>query len=578
MSKRIVCILLSLIILLSVSGCNIEEKLRNPNELQDNGEDEEFVETQPNYGGEITVPILHVKSLNPLLSSDRSLYYFNKFIFEGLFDIDEQMNIKNVLAEEYNIEGDGKTVNIKLRENVIWHDGENFTSDDVKFTVDVMKFAYNSQYARELSGAYKISARLLQTADVKITDRYNLKITSNYGSSDIIESLIFPIIPKHKFLGNKPYENALSSNGNNLVGTGPYKKTEYNKLKSVVLQSNEDYWNGKPYIDKIAGRVLNDDDLSLISFESGQVDVTTSQGVDWEKYAQNKNVRIYEYASQQYEFLGFNFRKELFMSERGRALRKAIAYGIDRQSIIQKVYLGHATQIDVPIHPDSWLVSDDANSYGYNVNKAKETLEAAGWADNNGDGIYEDAEGNKLSIKLTTNSYNDLRRKTANIIAQNLRNIGIEVIKDYNESETENVTEEMSDKQWQEVQNKLTSGSFDVILLGWDLSYSPDLSFAFHSSQVAGGTNFIAYQNPEMDVLLNETSNTVSREQKKQVYEKIQKNIIEELPYVSLFFVNNSILANKKIKGEITPSTLNIYNNIDKWYIPEAYQDTKEKE
>ena len=99
--------------------------------------------------------------------------------------------------------------------------------------------------------------------------------------------------------------------------------------------------------------------MVLTAFETGQVHVATTEGIDWEKYDQSNRVRIYEFISQDYEFLGFNFSKGIFSSENGNTLRKAMAYGIDRQAIIQRVYLGHAIQIDLPIHPNSWLLSED---------------------------------------------------------------------------------------------------------------------------------------------------------------------------------------------------------------------------
>jgi len=568
-------------ILFSTSGCRIDERLGTQNELNDNSGNDENVDISPTNGGEIVVPILHMNSLNPLLSSDKSVFYFNKLIFEGLFEIDENMDIKSILVESYNFSDDGLILEIKLKDNVKWHDGEKFTSEDVKFTIDVLKYAMSDpNHFENLAEAFKASASLLQTINIEIVDAYNIRLMLKNKSADILENLTFPIISRHNFFVSNSYDVALSLENYNPIGTGPYRMDEYNNLKSVVLKANSEYWGDKPYIEVVTGKILKDYELSLTAFESGQIDVTTSQGFDWEKYAQNQNVKIYEYTSQQYEFLGFNFEKELFAGEKGKALRKAIAYGIDRQSIIQKVYLGHATQIDIPIHPNSWLVSNYSNSYGYNINKAKEILELAGWEDINGDGIYEDADGKNLSLSLSVNSYNDLRKRTADIIVENLRSIGIDVKKDYIEITPENITDEMLDTEWQEIQDKIKNGEFDVILLGWDLSYIPNLTFAFHSSQIENGSNFISYADEEMDSLLNKAIALDSRELKIQVYEDIQKKIVEELPYISLFFLNESVLLDKRINGEINPSYFNIYNNFDKWYIleqPEENEDTDEK-
>ncbi len=579
--KRQICLLLVIFQIILLGGCRTDDGLDNTNDP--NIGVEETIDNGPENGGELVLPISYVTILNPLLKADKLLYNFNKLIFEGLFEIGNDYKVKNILAKSYSFESNGFVLNIKLRENVKWHDGEDFTAEDVKFTIDTLKYGLsNYNIVNDLSDVIKSSNSLKYIKDAKVTSKYNLELTFDRAYGDVLEGLTFPIIPKHLFMKGKDtkaaYDNVLKKNNYKPIGTGPYKVNEINKLKNVILDANKDYWGEKPYISKIIGKALKDEDLAIISFETGQIDLTSSLGVDWEKYAQNKRVEIYEYASNKYEFLGFNFREGIFAGEKGKALRKAIAYAIDRQSIIQKVYLGHATRNDVPIHPDSWLLSDEANSYGYNVNKARQILVSAGWNDIDGDGFFEDADGNKLSIRLTTNSYNDLRRETANIIAENLNDLGIKVIKEYNENKQENITEEMKESQWQGMVQKISSGSFDVVLLGWELSYVPDLSFAFHSSQINGGANFLGYSNEKMDELLLLAQNTYNLEDKKRVYEKIQDLIIDDLPYVSLFFVNSSVLANIKVHGEINPNEFNMYSQITKWYIPKKMQQEEIEE
>jgi len=576
--KRLLCLLLVAFQIFFLIGCELGDNFEDITDSQ--VETEEDIDKGPEYGGELVVPISYEIILNPLLKSDRFMYNFNELIFESLFSIGQNFKIESNLAESYEFQSDGLVLNIKLRENVKWHDGEKFTAEDVKFTVDAIKYGLsNSEYEVKLSDIIRSSNSLKYLKEVRVLDEYNLVFTFDRAYGDVLEGLTFPIIPKHIFLKGKDmktnYSNALRKENYIPIGTGPYKVADVRKLKNVKLEVFEDYWNEKPYISKIIGKALKDEELAITAFETGQIDLTTSLGVDWEKYAQNKNVKIYEYASNRYEFLGFNFREDVFAGEKGKALRKAIAYAIDRQSIIQKVYLGHATRNDVPIHPESWLISDEANSYGYHINKAREIIASAGWKDVDGDGILEDENGIKLSIRLITNSFNDLRRETANIVAENLTDLGINVIKDYNENKQENLTEEMIENQWENLIQKLMDGSFDIVLLGWDLSYIPDLSFAFHSSQINGGANFIAYSSEKMDELLLKAQSAYKLEDKKKVYAQIQDLIVDELPYVSLFFVNSSILANSKIYGEISPIEYHMYRNILKWYIPQALQPKK---
>lgn len=573
--KRQICLLLVLFQIALLSGCRLNNNFDNINE-SDIGT-EEIIDIGPESGGELIVPMSYLTTLNPLLKTDDFLYNFNKLIFEGLFDIGNDFKVKNVLVEDYDYDTDGLVLNIRLKENVKWHDGEDFIAEDVKFTVDTIKYGLgNSNIVNNMSDVIKSSESLKILKNVKVIDNYNLTLTFDRSYGNLLEGLTFPIIPRHKFIGGKDiktaYSRALQDVDYVPVGTGPYMEIETKKLKNVTLETFGDYWGEKPYITRIVGKALKDEELATTSFETGQIDLATSIGIDWEKYAQNKKVEIYEYPSNRYEFIGFNFREGIFTGEKGKALRKAIAYAIDRQSIIQKVYLGHATTNDVPIHPDSWLISEDANSYGYNVNKARQIIASAGWNDIDGDGILEDADGKKLTIRLATNSFNDLRRETANIIAENLTDLGIIVIKQYSENKQDNLTEEIKETQWGNLMTDITTGSFDMVLLGWELSYVPDLSFAFHSSQINGGANIIGYYNEKMDELLLLAQSTYKSEDKKKVYEEIQDLIVDDLPCVSLFFINSSILANSKIHGEISPHEFNMYNDIKRWYIPEKLQ------
>ncbi|EOC99848.1 peptide ABC transporter substrate-binding protein [Caldisalinibacter kiritimatiensis] len=583
--KKISTVILSLLLIMTLVSCTVED-IQNNNGTKKEKEQNEVVEYEPSYGGELVVPISYVKTFNPLMNKDKSLYYFYKLIYEGLFEFDQNLNIKNVLAENYSIEDEGQVINIKLRQDVSWHDGEKFTAEDVKFTLDTIKYgAQNSVYREMMSSIFKPGkpGDLEHILNVEIIDEYNLKIIFDRSYSNALESLVLPILPRHQFVEDginikEAYESALELDNFKPVGTGPYKFETYNKLKSVTLVVNENWWKGKPYISRIIGKVLADDRLALTALKAGEIDLAVSVGVDWEKYAQNNKVKVFEYPTQRYEFLGFNFSKEIFTGEKGKVLREVIAYGTDKDEIIDKVYLDHAIKTDLPIPPFSWLVDENLNKFDFNVNKARDILEEAGWSDIDEDGIYEDVNGKELTLNLLTNSYNRLRKATADMIADNLTEVGIKVIKDYDSSNKENLTQDMINTQWENVQTKIANGDFDIVLTGWNLSYIPDLSFAFHSSQIEYGTNFIKYNNELMDKKLIEAFKAPSRNEKKSVYKEIQSILLEDLPYISLFFQESAILVNDKIHGEIQPKSFNIYYNIEEWFIPEIYQEDNKKD
>ncbi len=562
---------------LTAIGC---QKTDEENEAETFDIDKEkLAEYKPEYGGQLILPLTTLNTLNPLISENISYHHFSKLIFEGLFELDNDLSVKNQLAEDYTIKENGKVINIKLKDNVLWHDGEKFTAEDVAFTINTIKYAGNdTAYKKMLNNALGSfnTSDIRRIMDIQILNDYNINIVFDRNFSHGLEVLTFPIIPKHEFVSgveNKnSYAKALTEEDYAPIGTGPYKFENYEKYKTVTLKSYDEYRDGKAYIDQVIGKVLEDEELVFTAFETGQIHVTTALDIDWEKYDQNNRIRMYEFVSQNYEFLGFNFSKGIFNNENGNMLRKAIAYGIDRQAIIQRVYLGHATQNDLPIHPNSWLLSEDANVYGYNPSKAKEEIVKLGWKDIDGDGYYEDENGKKVTLRLTTNSYNPLRLKVADMIVEDLNKIGINVIKDYPDVVSDDLTEEMVENQWNNINNKIARGDYDIALLGWHLSAIPELSFAFHSSQIKKGTNFIRYKNEIMDETLLETFSASNRDEKLKTYEKLSSLIIEQLPYVSLFFKNNALLVDGKVMGDIDPCFFNLYRNIEKWYIPKEFQ------
>lgn len=533
----------------------------------------DIVDSAPVEGGQVILPLTNFNTLNPLLTTNSNYHYFSKLIFESLFDFDQDLSVIPKLAQDYFIYNEGKTVSVELKSNIRWHDGTAFTTEDVAFTIDAIKYANReSTYGNILESNLGMGQAINfnSVINTKIIDEKTIEINFDKAYLNNLEILTFPIIPKHIFTQNgskNSIVNALIMEDYTPVGTGPYKFQAYEKHKSISLTKNEDYWNGTPYIDEVIGKVLDDDELILTAFETGQISFASTMGVDWDKYKQNNRIEVLEYISPNYEFLGFNFNNGLISSEKGQAIRKAISYGINRQDIIHKVYLGHGTQIDVPIHPNSYLLSSDAYSYGYNKDMALEILENAGFRDMDDDNILEDEEGNKLSLRLITNPNNNSRRLVSDLIKSYLYDIGIDIkldfdtqyVKEYEKSEDETI--------WEEFNNRVIKGDYDIVLLGWQSSVIPNLYSMYHSSMIAQGTNFIHYNNENMDQILIDTLVDQSREQKLDLYEKLQKQIIDDVPYASLYFINKGLLVDTKIQGDLNPTFYNIYNGIENCYI-----------
>lgn len=568
--RKFFILVLIIIIAVGAVGC---EKNGQTVDNKENEAIEDNIDFTPVEGGSVILPLTKFDTLNPLLTENSNYYYFSKLVFEGLFEFNDELNIQEQLAESYQIKEDGRVIEIKLKDNIYWHDGQKFSADDIAFTINTIKYAntdstYNTMFSNAM-GSFR-PTDLRRIMDVSILDERNLVISFDRAFSNNLEVLTFPIIPKHNFITetgkNTGFINALKLEDYVPIGTGPYKFQTYEKMKQIKLVANDNYRNGRPYIDEIVGRVLDSEEDILTAFETGQINVATTIGVDWEKYSQNNRIRTIEYVSSNYEFLGFNFENEIFAGENGKELRKIINYAIDRQSIISNLYLGHGTQIDVPIHPDSWLLGDSGHVYGYNLEMAKKDFEKLNI--NNS----EDDKEEVLTFNLLTNTYNPIRLRTAEMIKEDLEKIGINVNIFPERKKQDNITKEDIQEQWNEVNEILESGEFDMVLLGWQLSVIPDLSFIFHSSQIPYSTNIIRYNNETMDALLEKAFLNGNRADKLNNYKELQNFIVEDLPYISLFFKNKALLIDNKIKGELEPNFYNPYRGIERSYIPKDLQ------
>ncbi|MDF2547017.1 MAG: peptide transporter substrate-binding protein [Anaerosolibacter sp.] len=530
------CIILLLLLSMIFFGCS------KPVEDSENPEQSIEKVTNPMKGGEIVLPITQFNTLNPILNRNESIFYFNQLIYDGLVSLDNKLEAQPALATGWTVTDNGDGWIFQLRDNVSWHDGQPFTAEDVRFTIDVLRTNSASAGSSIYSGFVK------NIKNVTVLGSHKIAIETNSAAGNQIEKFQFPIIPKHKY---RVPDDVFKEPKDILVGTGRYKIESYTKPSHIVLKLNENYWDTSAYVPRIVGKIVPDSETALSTVEANEASLSKATDFDWEKYEEDKTLKTYAYTDWDYEFIGFNFNKNITSD---KVIRTAIAYGIDRHEIVNDVYFGHATVTDTPIHPDSWLKDESAQKYGKEQDKAKKLLADANWKDENKDGILENELNQNLSLKLLVNNDNNHRLEAADKIAAQLKDIGIEVI--------------VEKVNWEEYQYRLNAGGFDMILGGWKMSVDPDLSFIFHSAY-KGNTNFIAYENPQLDQQLIEAALAKSPESRKQKYADVQKTILEEIPYYSLYFENSALVVKDYVKGEIDPKPHNIYNSIGQWYVLE---------
>ncbi|WP_058485060.1 ABC transporter substrate-binding protein [Defluviitalea phaphyphila] len=512
----IIFILISLIFTSCVNTTpkNIEEPKVEENVTE--------IPLNPTRGGEINISMRNPKTLNPLLNEDYTVDQILKLVFDTLITFDKNQKPAPNLASGWSFSEDGTMLTLNIRQDVMWHDGTPFTAKDVKFSLDTIKESSDTS-------AYKKCIQNITS--YMVVDDYTIKIIYNQPFSGSLYGLYFPIIPAHIYENNT--ENAV---GDIIpVGTGRYKVADFLQGKELNLVVNDNWFKGAPYIEKINVLITPDSETDMYSFEQEILDVIITDVVDWDKYAQNQNIKIHEYVTNYYDFIGFNFNKALFQDKN---IRQAIAYAIDRESILENYYLNHGVITDVPINPESWLYSEESRKYNFDIEKAKELL-----GDKN------------VSFNLLVSIENEIRKEVAYEIQNMLKEVGINI--------------EIEEVSQQEFINRLQTKNFDAFLGGWKLSPIPDYTFAFHSSEIEEGTNYISFRSDTMDNLIKQTFVAIKEEDIKSAYDNLQKFIAEELPYVSLYFRTAALITNDKIQGEINPNKDFYMNNIEDWFVYE---------
>lgn len=545
LNKRVILLFLVIASLYFATGCEKSNDSKSEENIKSSLQ-QIIVEN-----GEIVLPLTNFESLNPVYTDNLYYFYFSKLIYEGLFDYDENLRPIPKLAESYIISDDGMSLDIKLKENVFFHDGTELTAEDVIFTLNLLKKAgAESIYDNMIKNAY--GASNYGNISANSISKYSVRIYFNKPTTSYLDILTFPIIPSSSGKSAIDKDNFIPN------GTGPYKFIDYVNNKEIHLKANEDYWGETPKITNITGKVFENEELILTAFEAGKVNIAKSLGYDWEKYSTNNRVSIKEFVSGDYIGIAINHDNDIFNNENGSQLKKGIMYAINRQDIIKKVNLSHATAVDTIIHPDFYLLPESAYSYGYNVEKANMALDKAGYNIINSDNIRRNQNGDALSFDLLVDGDDNTLIALADLIKSYLLDVGINVnIVSETGSKDDSISQYIYD---------IENGKFDLAIFKYQIGTFQRYE-SLLKSDLIGHDNYSRYKNPIMDNMLKNLDNSINEEDKKNSYDEFSKLFIEELPYISLMYTNDCLIVDSSIKGELNPNYYNLYNGLQNCYL-----------
>jgi len=505
-------------------------------------------DTVPVHGDTfIEASIGDASNLLPVLSSDSASSDINGLVYNGLVRYDKDLKIEGELAESWEISEDNLTITFKLRQGVKWHDGSPFTSADVLFT-------YQLYTDPKTPTAYAESFKQVSSAEAP--DPYTFRVSYPEPYAPALISWGMAIHPKHLLEGKDVTKSRLSRAP---IGTGPYMFKEWSSGEKIVLEANPEYFEGQPYIKRVVYRIIPDQSTQFLELQTGSLDFMGLSPLQFDRQtdtvAFKRLYNKYNYLNFGYSYLGYNLNRPLFQDKR---VRQALTYAIDKQEIIEGVLLGYGRAATGPYKPDTWVYNTGVKQYGYNPQKARELLEAAGWRDQDGDGIVE-KDGKPLAFTIVTNQGNDLRAKSGEIIQRRFREVGVDV--------------QLRIIEWATfLKEFINPGNFDATILGWTGGPEPDQFNIWHSSKTGPRQlNFIGFKNTEVDTLLENGRRTFDLQERKRYYDRFQEILAEEQPYTFLYVAEALPALAKRFRG-VEPAAAGIRYNFIDWYVPRGEQ------
>ncbi len=525
----------------------------------------------PAGGGSLNIAMIgYPRFLNPVLNQlnnlDRDL---TPIFFSSLMKYDNSGKLIGDLTDSYNVSDDGKTYTIVLKKNIKWHDGKTLTADDVIFTLDTI---VNQEYKSPLR-------TLWQGVEYSKIDDQTIRFVLKNPYAPFLHTLTFGILPKHLWEDVTPAQFPLKDLNLKPIGSGPYQFSRFlkdsdGKIVRIETKSFSHYFEGKAYVSSINFQFYDSEEKAIAAYKKGEVNainfISASNRADIQK--ENPNLIIYSITLPRYFAIFFNQSQNPILSDKN--VRQALAFAIDKKTLIEQVLNGQGKVVESPILEGMTGYSDQVKKYNLDIEKAKSLLNTAGWKkitvasttasttatttlSENIDADILQKDGKKLEITLTTNDWPELTQ-TAELIKQQWTQLGVKVNVDI--------------KETAKIQNEtIRPRQYQALLFGEVLGVEPDPFSFWHSSQAKDpGLNLSEYSNPDVDKILLDAHQDLDQDSRAQKYKKLSELVTEDLPAIFLFNPNYLFAADKNIKG-IEFSNLNnissYLNRANMWFI-----------
>ncbi|MBR0803517.1 peptide ABC transporter substrate-binding protein [Bradyrhizobium japonicum] len=457
-------------------------------------------------------------------------------VFDALFRIDPQGVIRPNLALEVpdqkngGISQDGLNWRIRLRDDARWHDGTPFSSEDVKFTLELIM---NPNFRSWRTAGHALVRDITVISPTEISWRMEEAFAPYL--SFLTETFI---VPKH-ILGKESNPNNAAFN-QAPVGTGPFKWGQRVAGDHLELVANPDYFGEGPHIEKLVFKYIPDLTVLYTQFKSGDIDLVGQPYITPDHYGEAKmlpNRTVTLVPRTAFESFYLNLERPQFKE---LAVREALYAAIDKEAIIQGLYYGVPSPTETFMPRQSFFFNPNLPLHQFDVNRAGKILDQAGWA-KGADGIRA-KNGVRLSFTNSTTSGDPLREQVQQYLQQTFAQLGVEM----------KISNLPAAVMWGEFWGQ---SKFDSVIVGstYLIGADPDVTNRLHSRSIAAkggrGSNNAQFTNPEVDALLDKGARTFDPEARRAIYFRVQELVRRDLPFLPLYQTNAVEGLKKGING-----------------------------
>jgi len=512
---------------------------------------------EPQQGGIYVEALVgNFQRLNPVLDfynpSDQDL---DRLIYSSLITFKERGIPQSDLAESWGISQDGTVYNFTLRSDAKWHDGSPVVSDDILFTINMIR--------EGVDVVPEDIRNFWLDVEVKTLSNTTMQFSLPEPFAPFLDYLSFGILPSHLLFGLSFDE--LINSGFNLkpVGSGPFKFggliIEDDQIRGVVLNANEEYYGGKPFINQMVLRYFPNSQEALLAFRDGQVQgISTIDSTTLPEVLNESQLSIFSARKPQLTMILFNLKNEQVSFFQDPIIRKALLIGLNRQKIIDRVLGGQAIIADGPILPGTWAYYDGLESVSFHSENAIEMIKENGYVISGEDNQVRSKDGVELRFELLYPD-TDEHRKIAESIQADWENLGTAV--------------EIRAVPYEDlIKNHLEPRDYQAVLVDLNLANSPDPDpYPFWDQvQATGGQNYSQWDSTVASDYLEQARVTPNLIDRSSLYRNFQVVFSEELPALPLYYPVYTFAVSNQINGiQIGPlfNTSDRYMTINQWFL-----------